>query len=35
MSRKLGTILNEAKYQRIRKDRRKHNGVFHQWNKAK
>ena len=30
-----GTILNEAKYKRIHKDRRKHYGVFPSWNKSK
>ena len=30
MGSKPGTILNEAKYQRIHKDQRKHFVVFHQ-----
>ena len=30
MGNKLGIILNEAKYQRIYKDRRKHYVVLHQ-----
>ena len=30
-----GTILIEAKYQRIDKDRRKHYGVLPSWNQSK
>ena len=30
-----GTILNEAKYQRFHKDRRKHYVLFHQWKQGK
>ena len=30
-----GTILIEAKYQRIHKDRRKHYGVLPSWNQSK
>ena len=32
---KSGTILNEAMYQRVHKNRRKHYVVFHQWNQRK
>ena len=35
MCNKSGTILNEAKYQRIHKDRRKHYVVFLPWNQSK
>ena len=35
MCRKSGTILDDAKYQRVRKDWRKHYVVFHQWNQGK
>ena len=35
MGNQPGTILNEAKCQRIHKDRRKHYGVFPSWNKSK
>ena len=34
MGNQPGTILNEAKYQRIHKERRKHYGVFPSWNKS-
>ena len=35
MGSKSGTILNEAKYQRFHKDRRKNYVVFHLWNQSK
>ena len=35
MSSQPGTILNEAKYKRIHKDRRKYYGVIPSWNKSK
>ena len=35
MGRKSGTILNEAMYQRVQKDRRKHYVVFNQGNQRK
>ena len=35
MGSQSGTTLNEAKYQRIHKDRRKHYVVFPSWNQSK
>ena len=35
MASQPGTILNEAKYQKNHKDRRKHYGVFPSWNESK
>ena len=35
MGSQQGTILIEAKYQRIHKDRRKHYGVLPSWNQSK